>query len=184
MDLPCGRENTFFFRPALREAWKRGELVAEWSREYPFLFDLDNRRNAQGQCHRGYHFGEWFTAITLFRRHGLHSIVNKYAFRSHKWKTETFERIVIAPKLRAFLRGSLWGRPLKRPDLLVYKPNLTDYCFIEVKQKDRLKPLQRRHFAEIERQTGSPWGLVYLRPCPVPECTDFCFKCDGPPAGR
>jgi hypothetical protein len=186
MNMPCGSERTFLFRPSLLEAWKRGELIEGWCRDYPFLFDLDNRRNALGQCHRGYHFGEWFTAIALFQRFGLHSVVGKYVFLSHRWKTEAFNRIVTDQSVRAFLRGKLKGLPLKRPDLLVYGPDEpSDYCFIEVKVKaDSLKALQQEHLKKIGQRTGKPWGLLHLRECEVADCLDSCFACDRNPRQR
>jgi len=67
MELPCPHESDLFYRPAFLEAWKRGAQVEQWADEYPVIFDADNRRNARNHCGRGYHFGEWFTAITLYR---------------------------------------------------------------------------------------------------------------------
>jgi hypothetical protein len=181
MNLPCGRKSDLHFHQSLREAWMRGELVEKWSREYPFLFDLDNRRNARSQCKVGYHFGEWFTAIALFHRYELHAIVGKYTFVGHRWKTEAFEHVVKDQTLREFLRGTLDTKRLKRPDLLVYRRDLSGYCFIEVKVRDRLTQEQWTHFQEIERRTGVPWGLMRLQSCNAQDCAESCFACAGPP---
>ena len=114
MELPIAHNSALFFRPSLRTSWKLGEtrggLVDKWCREDPFLFDLDNLRNAIHQCSDGFHFGEWFTAIALFRRFGHHAIVNKYTFRSHIWKTDAFDNIVVEPDARAFLRAKVKGK--------------------------------------------------------------------------
>jgi hypothetical protein len=180
MELPCPHESDLFYRPALLEAWKRGEQVEYWADEYPVLFDADNRRNARGHCGRGYHFGEWFTAITLYHRYDLRSVVGKYTFRSHAAKTKIFERLVTDQALRDFLRGRVNEKLLKRPDLLVYPPDYSSYCFIEVKRADTPTQEQQAHFGEISRRTGAPWGLIHLRKCTEQGCAQICFTCTGP----
>jgi hypothetical protein len=181
MELPCPHESDLFYRPAFLEAWKRGAQVEQWADEYPVLFDADNRRNARGHCGRGYHFGEWFTAITLYHRYGLLSVVGKYTFLSHAAKTAIFERLVADQTLRDFLRGRVNGKQLKRSDLLVYPSDCSGYCFIEVKRTDTLTHAQRAHFEEISRRTGAPWGLIRLRECKEQGCAQTCFTCTGPP---
>ena len=119
----------FQFDPKEREAWKRGELIDDWFMKYPFLFDSDNWRNAKGFQHQfGYHFAEWYAAIQLYKKYRLLSIVGKYKYQSHRWKWAALHMVVRRKEDRDVILSKV-----KRPDLLVYTKDYSQYCFVEVK---------------------------------------------------
>jgi hypothetical protein len=168
MELLPFREARFLFHHESREKWKEGSLVEEWAREYPFLFDLDNWRNAKIEQHeRGYHFAEWFAAKRLFEEYGLHSIVGKYVFKSHEWKYAAFRCIIRSPKKREFL----CQKGLKRPDLLVYSPDLSAYCFAEVKGPGNgLHQAQEKDFRKIADRLKAQVALISVKKCTKVGC--------------
>ena len=141
----------FQFDPKEKERWKRGELIDEWFGKYPFLFDSDNWRNAKFPTHAeraqheyGYHFAEWYSAIQLYKRYKLLSVVGKYTFKSHRWKWAALHMIMPRKEDRDVIIGK------KRPDLLVYTKDYSQYCFAEVKGPgDRLSAEQKRDFKDI-----------------------------------
>ena len=57
---------TFITTDAHRKSFINGNLVENWSRMYPFLFDDQDKKIALNQRHLGYHYYEWFV-----RRHVL-----------------------------------------------------------------------------------------------------------------
>jgi hypothetical protein len=56
------------------------------------------------------------------------------------------------------------GRPCRCPDLLVYKPDLSDFYFCEVKgPRDRVRSVQAGFFRKLEERLGRPVHLAMLR---------------------
>ena len=60
-----------------RELFASGELWQQWVREYPNIFDEDDRRLARSQAKLGIHFYEWQAAVLLYQTMGYHSLVGK-----------------------------------------------------------------------------------------------------------
>lgn len=58
------------------------ELVVQWAKTYPMLFDEDDLRIAENQADMGHHFYEWLAAVLICHNHGLFSLVEKYQFAS------------------------------------------------------------------------------------------------------
>ncbi len=62
---------TFCYRRALREKFVGGELGIQWAKDYPQLFDEDDRRLYDSQCELGYHFFEWLGALPVILAQGF-----------------------------------------------------------------------------------------------------------------
>jgi hypothetical protein len=140
-------------------------LAWQWSRQYPELFDADDVRIARTQTK--YHFAEWFTAIHLFHRDGVLSLIEKYIFRTHPRKWRRLDEI------QDGLFGQLQeiGRSLRvqPPDLLLYSRDNTLRGFAEVKGPgDRKHPSLRQlqSHREIEQRLGVPVETVIVRLLP------------------
>jgi hypothetical protein len=148
-----------------RELFKSGKLWQEWHRRYPEIFDDDDLRLAQNQAHLGYHYCEWQAAIFLYEKTGYRSLVEKYHFRRHKNKQNILRKLV-SPELLLFIadkRYPEFGR-VQVPDLLVYKPNYSDWFFCEVKgPNDRVRKVQERYFEQLARVSKKPIWLVRLK---------------------
>jgi hypothetical protein len=65
---------TLVTNEAHRDFFHKGNLVEEWVRMYPMLFDSDDLRIALNQKQLGYHYYEWFAAVLLYHTTGLLSI--------------------------------------------------------------------------------------------------------------
>jgi hypothetical protein len=128
----------------------------EWGRRYPMLFDDDDKRNAIKQAARGLYFYEWLTAMAIYENSGYLSLVTKYAFPSHKKKWRIFNEIAPQPVLKLLSRDKDRGYGgTQGPDLFVYKPDATDWFFVEVKGlTDRMRPPQKKLFEELELVSG------------------------------
>lgn len=167
-----GREEEFVleYPASLRKEWreeKRGEeLIRKYFACYEgCLFDCGNLTNALGQHEFGWHFAEWWTAIQLYQKYQLLSLVGKYAGRYpiadqklRQWRLRRFQEVIPDKKKQDFLRNGRLSsasrdkRLIKLPDLLVYTPDKRNYAFVEVKGPgDSLKPEQRKSFDRIKK---------------------------------
>lgn len=154
---------TFISSDTLRQRWREGSLAPVWAAAYPELFDPDDLRIARRQAHLGYHFFEWLAAILLFHTQGLSSLVEQYTFPSHDRKRELIERMC-DPKSVEFLLSRGKGSLVQCPDLLVYRPDLSDWFFCEVKgPRDRLQDKQVVLFRELKAVTGKEVFVVEFR---------------------
>jgi len=153
---------SFFTFRHLHQRWRDGQLAPGWASAYPAIFDHDDLRIARNQAHLGYHYHEWLSAILLYHTRGLLSLVEKYTFRSHERKRRVVERLCDAASTRFLLergRESL----VQCPDLLVYRPDLTDWFFCEVKgPNDHIRPEQRDLFSQVEQATGKKVYILDL----------------------
>ena len=136
--------------------WKTGDLRAEWARQHPDLFDdVDLRINQATK-----YFAEWYAAILLKQRHGLLSLVSKYAYHGHKThlrkqavlarclSTQAHQYVITSPML-------LFGHHTGWPDLFVYRPDFSRCLFCEVKgPNDRLRDAQVPVFEHLQKTTG------------------------------
>jgi hypothetical protein len=103
-----------------------------------------------------YHFGEWLTAIHLYHAHGHHSLLEQYEFPSHKRKQLMVDRILPEPT-RLLLREKVGHPGPQCPDLLVFRPDFSDWFFCEVKRPgESVSKSQRQFFAQLEEASGKP----------------------------
>src|SRR3954447_5717786 len=64
---------------------------------------------------------------------------------------------LLAPEIQAALRDRVEHGSAQPPDLLMYAPDLSDWCFCEVKgPADALRPQQVRKFDALATMTGRP----------------------------
>lgn len=158
---------TYISPEPLRRRWREGSLSTEWAAAYPEVFDKDDLRIANTQAHLGYHYFEWLAAILLFHTQGFLSLVEKYAFRSHARKRRVIERIC-DPLSVEFILGMGRESKVQCPDLLIFKPDGSDWSFCEVKgPSDRLRQEQVTLFAEITGATGKAVHVVEFREAPA-----------------
>src|SRR5579863_136029 len=118
------QENLYYPTELLRE-WKLGRLHRKWYESDIETFCELDLRNAEGQCRRGYHFGEWFM-IRHYREQGYEVLPPKYL---HPTRPEARKKAtwVLGEAGVAFLmqKRSFDSKLRKspRPDLLVFKSN-------------------------------------------------------------
>jgi len=174
--LPDLKENFELTYPtSLRDKWndpKLGtKLVLKYFLAYQWrLFDLGNLINALGQHSNRYHFVEWWTAIQLYKKYGLLSLVGKYVGRFpnadeklHYWKIERFKEVIPDTLTQKFLKGERNNR-LKLPDLLIYPADKSDYAFVEVKGPgDRLSDEQKTSFEKIKQRLKKNVHIAWLK---------------------
>ena len=152
----------FFSSDKLHQRFRDGSLAPEWKAAYPMIFDHDDLRIATTQAQHGYHYFEWLSAILLFHTTGMLSLVEKYAFRSHERKRGIVERLCDADTAQFLFRNGIEAH-VQCPDLLVYRPDLSDWFFCEVKgPDDRIRDNQLAWFPELERVTGKKVYLVQI----------------------
>ncbi len=155
---------------AQREDFRAGRLVGEWSSRYPTLFDARDTETALNQPN--YHFYEWATAVHLLENHGLHSVHEGYAYKSHPKKRDRVTSIVGAAWPR-FVAGLGRYDAFRCPDLFVYRAGTDDWFFCEVKGPgDSLSDSQRTFFDELNAALGRPVCLAAValdprKPLPV-----------------
>jgi hypothetical protein len=143
-----GGPRTVIYCPqAVHDLWRdseRGrpsELVNQWRRQYPGLFDDEDVDHIVNQTPDGYHLAEWFSAILLFQRDGVRSLIEKYDTyenhalghirRKHPRKVAEYERVV--PEIHRQVHHEICSRfNVQLPDLLVL-PADGSYSFAEVK---------------------------------------------------
>ncbi len=149
---------TFPFTTELRSSFAAGTLVASWRRTYPRLFDEDDERQAKRQT--AHHFFEWLGAVLVYNSTGYLSLIEKYQFRNHSYKSATLAKIADKYLSAALALVGKPGRP-QPPDLLVYSPDHKDWFFCEVKGgTDRLRPLHRQLFEQLGDVSQRPVRLL------------------------
>jgi hypothetical protein len=154
----------YAFNEQDRGEFRDGRKVIEWSRKYPFLFDSEDVRIAKTQASRGYHFFEWFAAICLYEEIGYFSLVEKYAYKIHAKKRKTLQSLVPPSVFEFVIKSKDYGYGgLQAPDLLVYKPDLSDWFFCEVKGlQDRLSKNQIKFFQALDERSGVPVRYIHV----------------------
>lgn len=133
------------------------ELVSAWAKDYAFLFDADDVRMAtgiEGQKQQ-MHFSEWFAAIKMFEATGYYSLNEKYECTDHAVKHTILEKLVSPEALRFMAKQTVEKGDLGCPDLLMYKPDFSDWYFCDVKGPgDNLRPEQALYWQELLEVTG------------------------------
>lgn len=151
---------TFYTTKDHRNNFVNGRLMEEWSCLYPFLFEDHDKKTASNQRHLGVHYYEWFAAILLFHTRGLFSLIEAYAYKSHERKRKILESFIPSDALDFIASTGLSSLP-QCPDLLLYKPDGSEWFFCEVKgPRDKLRQNQIVLFQELERVTGKNIFLI------------------------
>jgi hypothetical protein len=151
---------TFKTNDAHRMYFKKGNLVENWSRMYPFLFDAHDTQIALNQRDLGYHYYEWLAAILLYHTKGLLSLIEAYAYKSHERKRKILEKLVAGDTLD-FIASKGISSVTQCPDLLVYTPDRIEWFFCEVKgPKDKLRKKQIDFFRELEQKAGKRIKII------------------------
>lgn len=87
---------------------------------------------------------------------GWYSLVEKYEYKRHKRKQAVLRRLIPREQRRIIGRQGA-----QCPDLLVYKPDFSDFFFCEVKgRRDRIRRVQMRFFENLKAETGRPVKMV------------------------
>lgn len=145
---------------SLRKKFQSGELARDWYRKHPELFDDDDLRLALSQPIN--HFHEWVAAIHLYKDKGYYSLVEKYQYKNHKHKQFIMEKLDF-DDLRKVMDYQRLKNKEQSPDLLVYKPDFSEWFFCEVKgETDGLRQVQERHFEILSALTGKPIYLIKI----------------------
>jgi hypothetical protein len=134
-----------------------GELVDAWVKQYGFLFDDDDVRMAtgiEGQKQQ-MHFSEWFAAIKMFESTGYYSLNEKYECSDSLAKQTVLKKLVSPEVLRFMVKHTPEKGDMNCPDLLMYKPDYSDWYFCDVKGPgDNLRPEQAQYWQELIEVTG------------------------------
>lgn len=146
---------TFLFHRSQRQRFRDGELVGEWRRRYPQLFDDADERVLRTKHQRNYNFLEWLAAVLLFESTGYLSLVAKYTSKNHPQKHDKL-RGCLTPSVDAWLRTNESGQP----DLFVYSLSNAEWFFCEVKgSTDRMRDNQRE-WRKLFEQVLACEGIV------------------------
>jgi hypothetical protein len=149
---------TIYYPPELRARWPR--VAQTWVQQYPQLFDRDDLRLVLSQPR--YHVPEWFTAIHLFHRDGVRSLVEKYSYRNHGRKRDVLHRVLTGRQLE-FLDGMVQTLKVQPPDLFVFGRS-GNFRFAEAKGPgDRISHRQRESHRLIRQELGVPVEIFAVR---------------------
>jgi hypothetical protein len=133
-----------------RTLFKTGMLWKTWIQKYPEIFDIDDERLANKQAKYNYHFFEWLAAILMYNSTGYLSLVEKYQFNNHKLKQQIIKRLLPQSMLDLMTKNNSREKS-QFPDLLLYKPDFSDWFFCEAKgPHDRIRTNQKNLFQYIE----------------------------------
>jgi hypothetical protein len=86
--------------------------------------------------------------------------VEKYQFKKHKEKQCILQELDLVDTIDR-IAGIRTGNLTQLPDLLIYKPDYSDWGLVEVKgEGDRLQKYQKEKFVRIERATGKAVNIL------------------------
>ena len=146
----------------LRKKFQSGELAKEWREKKPQLFYEDDLRLAFFQPIN--HFFEWFAAIYLFEEKGYFSLIEKYQYKNHPEKQSIVKKLEFED-LRRVMDYQRLKNQVQLPDLLVYKPDFSDWFFCEVKGgTDKLRPEQEEEFRIFSELSKKPIYMIEIKP--------------------
>jgi len=144
-----------------RKRFQTGELAKGLHSKYPNIFDDDDLRLALSQPN--YHFYEWVAARYLYEERGYYSLVEQYQYKSHKRKQSILQKLDFDSLLKA-IEYQEQGKKVQSPDLLVYKPDFSDWFFCEVKSEtDRLREVQKKHFEILSTIVNKPIYILKIK---------------------
>jgi VRR-NUC domain len=148
---------TLHYPADLLKDWKSGRIHRKWYEEDMGTFCERDLQNADGQCRKGYHFGEWF-AVRHFRKQGYEVLPPKYLHPTRERSVRKATTELGEPAVAFLMQKRKFGTELRkspRPDLLVFNLNPKIFFFVEVKRDtDRLSSAQRQFFPMIEKMLG------------------------------
>lgn len=131
--------------------------IETWQRDYPFLFDVRDASLANDYNGRALspHFLEWFAAITLYEKLGYYSLNRSYETVGHAAKQGLLRKLVSEEAFRFITKPHpVYGAGLC-PELLLYRPDFSDWFFCTVKgAKGGPTPEQARFWRELLTITG------------------------------
>lgn len=146
----------------------RGQIET-WQRDYPFLFDVRDATLANEYQGRALnpHFLEWYAAIKLYETLGYYSLNKNYECPDHAAKQGLLRRLASEEAFRFVINPHpVYGEGLC-PELLLYKPDLSDWCFCTVTgPKDTLQLERARYWQELIAVTGKKIMQVSLKETP------------------
>ena len=153
---------TYQYREEQRGRFKSGELIEEWYKTYPDIFDEEDLRIAEHQSR--YHFFEWLAAIIIFQTYGFLSLVEQYEFKKHKRKQDIL-RGILDPDLFDLVTNRKGRSPLVQcPDLFCYSRDWSDWFFCEVKgPNDSFKEAPTAFFNELSRRSQNPVRVIKFK---------------------
>jgi len=125
------RFKSFGVFPVTKEQYERyrsGGLWQQWLKDYPNIFDKDDQKVAQKNAHRGVGFYESLAAVLIYHTTGHLSLVDYYQYGTHVRKNGVFRKLVGSEVMDVVRQTRTYC-----PDLLVYKVDLSDWYFVEVK---------------------------------------------------
>lgn len=163
-------ESTIYYESDLRERrWAHGSLADEWFEQYPQLFDDRDLCIVHNQL--PLHFGEWYTAITLFEKDGAVSLVEKYDQESSHPRKFARYASVFDMDVRRALADICKSFKGQLPDLLVIatdgRISFSEVKLTTVRSHDSLS---REHalMHEAIRRLGIPVDVIRVKPQPSP----------------
>jgi len=159
-------EITIYYPPERLRDWKLGRVHRNWYMRDRATFSQRDLSNAEGQHHRGYHFGEWFTA-RHFLRQGYGVLTEKYLSPTRPDKQRKAMEILGEAGVAFLMRERRFGSKLRwspHPDLLIFKSKAKSFFFVEVKMDaDRLSSAQRQFFPMVEKRLRCEVRIVHLK---------------------
>ena len=159
--------NTVFYSKRQRERCKKRELLKEWYKQYPQIFDEDDFRITVDQPEG--HYFEWLSAILIFHNSGYLSLVEKYQFKSHKRKHDILKQFASSGQRSAelyelIINGEKYGFGRSQcPDLFVYLPDGSDWYFCEAKGAEVTTLSQKKYFEKLSKVSGKKIQLMKFR---------------------
>jgi hypothetical protein len=143
----------------------RGQIEA-WQRDYPFLFDVRDASLANEYQGRTLspHFLEWFAAIKIYETLGYYSLNQSYETIGHAAKQGLLRKMASEDAFRFMTTPHpVYGEGLC-PELLLYRPDFSDWCFCTVRgPKDSLQPEQAYFWRELLAITGKKIMQVTIK---------------------
>ena len=157
---------TLRYPAELLRDWKLGRVHRKWYRQDTATFCERDLQNAERQCCKGYHFGEWL-AVRHFRKLGYEVLPPKYLHPTRVRAVKKATKILGKPVVAFLMQKRRFGakfRKSPRPDLLVFRSNPKTFFFVEVKRDaDRLSSSQRQFFPMIEKKLGCEVRIVSVK---------------------
>ena len=140
--------------------------IETWRREYPFLFDVRDASLAGSYQGRALspHFLEWYAAIKINETLGYYSLNKNYAYPDHAAKQGLLRKLTSEEAFHFIVKPHpIYGTDLC-PELLLYKPDFSDWCFCSVRgPKWSLTVEQARFWQELIAVTGKKIMQVCLK---------------------
>ena len=151
----------FTFSRREREQFRSGVLVRQWAEQYPFLFGPEEVAAALSSSgKRSGSFFEWVSAVRLYEAQGYYSLVRDYASSLQSGK-----KGVVSELCGKVATGFMAAAPAKMqfPALLVYRPDLSEWFFCDVKGPgDIVRKSEGIFFPRLAEETGVGIFLITL----------------------